>query len=62
MTATDHPHHVLWIILALINADKDKIYLNGGVMAGKKKMSKKTNEEAMKSYVDQVASLVILLT
>ncbi|XP_028397502.1 serine-protein kinase ATM-like [Dendronephthya gigantea] len=50
--AVDHPHHVIWIILALINADKDSKYLTGG---GKKagRLSKRSNQQSSESYVDE---------
>jgi hypothetical protein len=47
---------VIWIILALINADKDSKYLTSG--GGKKsgRLSKKSNQQPVNSYIDQVRS------
>ncbi|CAB3982970.1 serine- kinase ATM [Paramuricea clavata] len=51
--AVEHPYHVIWIILALINADKDSKYLTSG--GGKKsgRLSKKSNQQPVDSYIDQ---------
>jgi hypothetical protein len=52
----EHPYHVIWIVLALINANKDNKYLtpSGGKKSGR--LSKKSNQQPVNSYIDEVRS------
>ena len=57
-TALDHPHHTLFILLALANADKDEKYLSGTRKAATSRLTRKPS----KGVVEMVSKVVPVFT
>ena len=58
-TAIDHPHHTMFILLALANAEKDNKFLGEGRREATTSRLTRNSSKGTKGVVDEVSSLII---
>ena len=62
-TAVDHPHHTLFILFALANAEKDNKYLTGGKKnATASRLTRNNSKEASSGFTEVFWSTSITIS